>query len=109
MGIGTGTALLASALIGAGTAAYSGRQQAKAQKEATAASERVASDQAAQAERMAADAERRARESLVNRQTTQQMASANRAPSMANSTLLTGPQGVATSQLTLGRPTLLGG
>jgi hypothetical protein len=37
------------------------------------------------------------------------MAANNRAPSMANSTLLTGPQGVDSSRLTLGRPTLLGG
>jgi hypothetical protein len=109
MAIGTGTALLASALIGAGTAAYSGRQQRKAQESAAAASEKIASDQAAQAERMAADAEKKARERSVSGAQVQTMAANNRAPSMANSTLLTGPQGVDSSRLTLGRPTLLGG
>ena len=54
--MGTGAAIIASAIIGAGTSAYAGSQQRKAQEEAEAEQRRVREEEEERARQIAADA-----------------------------------------------------
>lgn len=104
MGIETGTALLISALAGAGAAAYSANKAEKAQDNATnqaTANAKATADAAAQANNKANQ----------KKPDSDALLSANIAAGQNGlaSTMLTGPYGIDPNTLTLGKTTLLGG
>jgi hypothetical protein len=107
------TAMIAGQVASGVMAAQQGREQARAIDNASAANERIASDQAAAAERTRQDAER-ARQAAIAAggsqpgQPADRTSMRNRNRSGSGSTMLTGPGGVASGSLSLGGPTLLG-
>lgn len=102
--MGIETALIASALIGGATAAYSGNKQAKAQASADASAQKEAkatADAATEATNRANQKKPNAGRALADAQQSAQGG--------VSGTMLTGPNGIDLSALQLGKTTLLGG
>ena len=93
-----------AAVLGAGASAYSANKQAKASKAATQANERQAAAEAQRSEQQFNKANQKAPDIAA-------MFSRNQDAMKQGmgATFLTGPSGVAPSNLTLGKTTLLGG
>lgn len=95
-------AITAAVVVGAAASVYSAKKQSDAQKEAQRSAEAIAEKQKNQAEREFNRANAKTPDLAGI------MASNKRAEG-AGSTMLTGPQGVDTGSLSLGKSTLLGG
>lgn len=102
-------AAVATAAAGTGYSVYAGEQGKKAQNQAMQRQERA---QAETAQRAAMQQQRSQRAmtkaSQAQPDVASIMASAQEAASGPSATMLTGPQGIDPSQLSLGRSTLLG-
>lgn len=94
-------AITAAVVVGAAASAYSAKKQSDAQKKAQRSAEAIAEKQKNQAEREFNRANAKTPDLAGI------MASNKRAEG-AGSTMLTGPQGVDTGSLSLGKSTLLG-
>lgn len=103
MGIEVGTALLASAIIGGGAAAYSANKAKSAQEDATAQATKDAKTTAD----AAAEATNRANQKKPDTAAALGNAQGN-GKGGASGTMLTGPNGIDPAALQLGKTTLLG-
>lgn len=101
---GVEIAIVGSALLGAGAAAYSGKQAANAQDKATKQAEKAAAATASQAEQEFNKANAKKPDIGAITSANQQAAAGG-----AGSTMLTGAMGVDPTSLSLGKTTLLGG
>lgn len=95
-------AVTAIAVVGAAASAYSAKKQSDAQKKAQRSAE-------AQAQKQQEQAEREFNRANAKSPDLAGIMASNKRAEGAGSTMLTGPQGVDSSSLTLGKSTLLGG
>ena len=99
--MGIETAILGAAIAGAGVSAYSAKKQSDAQKKAQRSAE-------AQAQKQQQQAEREFNRANAKTPDLAAIMASNKRAEGAGSTMLTGPQGVDTGSLALGKSTLLG-
>ena len=100
--MGIETAILGAVIAGAGVSAYSAKKQSDAQKKAQRSAE-------AQAQKQQQQAEREFNRANAKTPDLAGIVASNKRAEGAGSTMLTGPQGVDSGSLSLGKNTLLGG
>jgi hypothetical protein len=96
--------IAAAAVIGAGTTVYTSGESAKAQRAAQQQSEKQAADTAQRSEQQFNKANQKSPDIAAMFSRNQEAMKSG-----TGATFLTGPQGVAPSNLVLGKTTLLGG